>query len=186
LGDAADDAEVARAASDAAAGGAALVKIGFAGIADAARATALARAAVRGAEDGRPGAGVIVVGYADGAAVGSVSLAALLDVARAAGARGVLVDTADKSGPGLFGLVGGDALAAWVGEAHAAGLLVALAGRLAAADLPRARATGADVVGVRGAACDGGRGGRVSAERVRALRQLCAEPAPASAGVAEG
>jgi uncharacterized protein (UPF0264 family) len=97
-------------------------------------------------------------------------------VARDAGARGVLVDTADKAGPGLLGLLREDALAAWVAEAHAAGLLVALAGRLAAADLPVARALGADVAGVRGAACDGGRGGRVSPERVRALRLLCAAP----------
>ncbi|HEY0776746.1 MAG TPA: (5-formylfuran-3-yl)methyl phosphate synthase, partial [Gemmatirosa sp.] len=32
------------------------------------------------------------------------------------------------------------------------------------------REIGPDVVGVRGAACDGGRTGRISAERVRALR----------------
>ena len=41
-----------------------------------------------------------------------------------------------------------------------------LAGKLAADDLPFVRDTGADVAGVRGAACEGGRTGRVSADKV--------------------
>jgi uncharacterized protein (UPF0264 family) len=63
-----------------------------------------------------------------------------------------------------------EALATWVDEARSAGLLVALAGRLTLDALPTLRPLGADVVGVRGAACEGGRGGRVSQARVRALR----------------
>jgi hypothetical protein len=35
------------------------------------------------------------------------------------------------------------------------------------------RDTGADIAGVRGAACDGGRAGRVAAHRVALLRTLC-------------
>src|SRR5581483_9677908 len=84
-------------------------------------------------------------------------------------AHGVLLDTSDKNSLGLFGLVSEDAIRRWVERAHAAGLTVALAGRLTADDLPRVAALGADIAGVRGAACEGGRGGRVSADRVRAL-----------------
>jgi uncharacterized protein (UPF0264 family) len=60
-----------------------------------------------------------------------------------------------------------------VSEAREAGLMVALAGQLTADDLPFARDAGADIAGVRGAACDGGRSGRVSADKVRALRAVC-------------
>lgn len=96
----------------------------------------------------------------------------VIAVAERCGACGVLLDTSDKSGPGLFRLIDEDALGQWVETAHAAGLTAALAGRLTVEDLPRAAALGADIAGVRGAACEGGRGGRVSAERVRALASV--------------
>ncbi|HEX2310549.1 MAG TPA: (5-formylfuran-3-yl)methyl phosphate synthase, partial [Vicinamibacterales bacterium] len=70
----------------------------------------------------------------------------------------------------------------WVERAHDAGLLVALAGKLAADDLAYVRDAGADIAGVRGAACDGGRTGRVSAERVRRLRALCGAGPASKAG----
>jgi uncharacterized protein (UPF0264 family) len=85
------------------------------------------------------------------------------------------VDTADKGGPPLSALAPRVALAALVGRARTAGLLTALAGRLTIADVGFAARTGADVIGVRGAACDGGREGRVSAERVAALRRAVRE-----------
>ena len=60
-------------------------------------------------------------------------------------------------------------------EAHELGLEVALAGALRAEDLPVVSATGADIVGVRSAACgDGRRSGPLEAPRVRALRAVCA------------
>jgi (5-formylfuran-3-yl)methyl phosphate synthase len=59
-----------------------------------------------------------------------------------------------------------------VADAHAAGLQVALAGALRAEDLPVVRETGADIAGVRSAACrDSLRAGHLDPERVRALRR---------------
>jgi (5-formylfuran-3-yl)methyl phosphate synthase len=50
---------------------------------------------------------------------------------------------------------------------------MALAGALRAEDLPVVQATGADIAGVRSAACeDGRRTGRLDPARVRALRAL--------------
>jgi uncharacterized protein (UPF0264 family) len=179
LGDAADEAAIERAAHAFTAAGADLVKVGFAG-ASRERIGRLVSAAARGAKTGGGGnAGVIAVAYADGGRAASfepVEWAAL-------GAVGVLLDTADKSGPGLRGLVAPRALAAWVARAHEAGLLVALAGQLTADDLAFVRDAGADVAGVRGAACDGGRTGRVGADRVRLLKALCGHPAPGSGGL---
>jgi len=95
-----------------------------------------------------------------------------------AGAVGILVDTADKRGPGLRALVDRKTLAAWVARAHDAGLFVTLAGRLTADDLPFVRAAGADIAGVRGAACDGGRLGRLSPEKVWKLRSYAGSTDP--------
>jgi uncharacterized protein (UPF0264 family) len=172
------------------------VKIGFAGVGAPSRVETLLGAAVRGACAGAAGSpsaragrmrdtgidgrfGVVAVAYADADRAGSLSPDALIRIASRAGAAGVLLDTADKSGPGLAGLIGWDAVAAWVSEAHAAGLFVALAGKLTIEDLAFVRAAGADVAGVRGAACDGARTGRVSAAKVAALRAACGSGLPA-------
>jgi len=173
LGDAADDSEIERASRAFAAAGASLVKVGFAGIGSAGRAAALIAAAVRGARAGSDGkGGVVAVAYADAERGASLAPVALVEVAARAGATGVLLDTADKGGPGLRGLVEAGALAAWVAETHQTGLLVALAGKLTVDDLPFVRDAGADVAGVRGAACVGGRTGTVSADRVRLLKRV--------------
>jgi len=136
--------------------GAVLLKVGFAGTRGIAAARTIAEAAVRGA--GRGGASVVLVAYADRVDE-CMSAAALLEVASFAGATGVLLDTADKRGPRLTELLSPTAIAAWVERAHRRSLTVALAGRLRADDLPIVRRCGADVAGVRGAACDGGRAG---------------------------
>jgi len=186
LGDAADEAAIERDAHAFIAAGALFVKVGFGGITCPDRVAALTAAAVRGAAAGsgtaqgqpplfasRPDAGiggVIAVGYADMESCADSAAMALIQIAARAGAIGVLLDTADKSGPGLRGLITPHALAAWVAEAHDARLLVALAGKLTADDLGFVRDAGADIAGVRGAACDGGRMGQVTADRVRALQ----------------
>jgi uncharacterized protein (UPF0264 family) len=178
LGDGFDEASLERLARGYASAGAGMVKVGFAGISMPTRVTALLAAARRGAGDR---ANVIAVAYADADRVGSAHPRAILEAAARAGVAGVLLDTADKTGPGLRGLIGPAALQTWVAAAHGAGLLVALAGKLTADDLDVARDAGADIVGVRGAACDDGRTGRVVAERVRALRRQAhrSRPAPA-------
>ncbi len=174
LGDAGVETDIEAAARTFAVAGAALVKVGFAGITEARRINKLLAATVRGARRaGTGGCGVIAVAYADAHTVASVTPAALPAIAAHNGAAGVLLDTADKTGPGLRDAMAPRAIQAWVAEAHEYGLLVALAGKLSRADLRFARDCGADVAGVRGAACDDGRNGRVSVERVRLLLAAC-------------
>jgi uncharacterized protein (UPF0264 family) len=168
LGDAADPRAIARAAGTAVLAGAAFVKVGFAGVADEVRAHGLAAAARSGTRK-HAGAALVLVAYADWRAVGSLAPRRVVTLAAAAGASGVLLDTADKTVP-LFMRESPEVVGAWVADAHAAGLFAALAGGLTEADFPTARALGADLVGVRGAACVGGRTGRVTAARVAALR----------------
>jgi uncharacterized protein (UPF0264 family) len=190
LGDAHDCRDIEASARDYACRGAWLVKVGLAGIGSAARAFNLFEAAVRGvsqsarddrAQDLVPG--VIAVAYADASLAASVPPDRLIAPAARAGARGILLDTFDKSGPGLRELMTIALLEAWVRSAKAEGLLVALAGRLSANDLPWVGAAGADVVGVRGAACEGGRAGRVTSTHVRRLRSLCERIGDATATI---
>jgi (5-formylfuran-3-yl)methyl phosphate synthase len=164
----------ALAAVGAARSGAAYVKLGIVGVSGAADAVAVLRAA-RAAVDGE--AFVVAVAYADAGRVASRPLAPyeLVATARAAGVHGCLVDTAVKDGRGLLSWLDPDALAALVADAHAAGLEIALAGELRADELPVVRATGADIAGVRSAACrDGRRTAALDPDRIAALRAVCA------------
>jgi (5-formylfuran-3-yl)methyl phosphate synthase len=154
--------------------GAAYVKIGLWGTSTREEAVAVLRAA-REAVEGE--AAVIAVAYADAARVPSRPLppGELVGAARRAGVAGCLVDTAVKDGRGLLAWLAPDALAEIAGEAHAVGLEIGLAGGLRAEDLPAIRATGADIAGVRSAACrDGRRTGALDPGRIEELRAMCA------------
>jgi (5-formylfuran-3-yl)methyl phosphate synthase len=172
LGDAADEPAIEQTARAFAGLGASFLKLGFAGISSTDRVAALITAAVSGARRDS-GSRVVAVAYADADRAGSISPLRLVDVAARAGATGVLLDTFDKQQGGLRELVAWRALADWVASAHDTGLFVAIAGKLTASDLPYVRDAGADIAGVRGAACEGGRTGCVTADRVRALRHAC-------------
>jgi uncharacterized protein (UPF0264 family) len=178
LGDAADEGAIERAAFEFAAAGTTFVKVGFASITSPVLAMRLIAAAVRGARDGSEATcGVVAVGYGDADPTSSMDPLALVDAASQAGAIGVLLDTADKQGPGLPRIMSTRTVTAWIARARDAGLLTALAGRLTMSDLPWVRDCGADIAGVRGAACDGGRTGHTSAEKVRRLRAAALEDA---------
>jgi uncharacterized protein (UPF0264 family) len=187
LGDALDEESLEGLARRFATAGAAFVKVGFAGIVDSNRVRALLAAATRGVRTCRSSSasatGVIAVAYADATRAVSLSPGELLDVAADACASGVLLDTFDKAREGLITLAATPTLARWVADAHDVGLIAAVAGKLSAGDIPLMRAIGADIAGVRGAACEGGRTGVVVAENVRMLRGLCvSDHGPAEAG----
>ncbi|HET9358350.1 MAG TPA: (5-formylfuran-3-yl)methyl phosphate synthase [Vicinamibacterales bacterium] len=172
LGDAEDERYIERKAFEYAAAGCTFVKVGFAAASSTARTGSLLATAVRGARHGSGDrCGVVAVAYVDEYDVMSGAPADLIDLASREGARGVLLDTANKSGPGLTRLVRPRALRAWVSRAHDRGLLTAVAGRLTLEDLPSVQDSGADIAGVRGAACEGGRTGRVTATNVRLLKE---------------
>ncbi len=163
----------ALAAVGAARSGAAYVKVGLWGTFATDEAVAVLRA-VRDAVDGE--AAVIAASYADAERVPGRPLPPgdVVEAARRAGVGGCLLDTAVKDGRGLFEWLTPEALATLVSEGHAAGLEMALAGALRADDLSLVRATGADIAGVRAAACrDGLRTARLDAERIGRLRAEC-------------
>jgi (5-formylfuran-3-yl)methyl phosphate synthase len=153
--------------------GAVILKLGFAGISGRqAVVTRLAAALDQARRVGSPA--VVAVAYADHTRAPAPSPTDVLWASARAGAAGVLLDTFVKDGRDLFASVSDEALAKWIAEARARGLLVAVAGSLGLDAIARVADAGPDVIGVRGAACEGGRLGRVSAERVRQLRAAIA------------
>ena len=173
LGDLASAAEAEALARAYAFAGASFAKIGFAGMTSPARVEQILTAAVHGAAE-RPESiatcAIVAVAYADARGVDAIEADALIQCAVRSGVRGVLLDTAMKEGPGLGELVEPAWLKTWVADARSAGLWVALAGKLTEDDVALARDADADIIGVRGAVCDGGRIGVVSADKVRRFR----------------
>jgi uncharacterized protein (UPF0264 family) len=169
IGDAGDAellAEKARAAAEA---GATFVKVGFADARDLGMVRARLSRVMDGALRSPTPCAVVAVAYADWHEVGAAAPSTVVAAAGAQGAMGVLVDTVRKDGAGLFRCLGRASLECLVQDARSRSLLVALAGRITVEDLAFAYEAGVEIVGVRGAACDGGREGCVRESRVREL-----------------
>jgi uncharacterized protein (UPF0264 family) len=146
------------------------VKLGFRSVAEVSRVATLISAAVEVAAWAAHRPAVVAVAYADWERCGSLAPDAFPDLAARCGAGGLLLDTLGKTGARLFSIWDPERVARWIARAHAAGLIVALGGGLQADDVALAAETGCDIIGVRGAACEGGRAGRVSTSQVRRLR----------------
>ncbi|MEO8881666.1 MAG: (5-formylfuran-3-yl)methyl phosphate synthase [Gemmatimonadaceae bacterium] len=169
LGDSGDSDALAFAAREAAEAGAMFVKVGFADVRELGAVRARVARVMDGALLPSSPCAVVAVAYADWDELGGAAPSTVLAAATAEGAMGVLVDTVRKDGAGLFRCLGRAALGSLVREARERALLVALAGRITLEDLGFAYEAGAEIVGVRGAACEGGREGRVRESRVREL-----------------
>ncbi|MEI6505310.1 MAG: (5-formylfuran-3-yl)methyl phosphate synthase [Planctomycetota bacterium] len=118
----------------------------------------------------------VAVAYADWARAKAPEPEALIAAAGAVGAVTLLIDTSDKAGPGLVAACGLSRLTDWVARAGDVGMRVALAGRLEPAEIHLVAASGAAIVGVRSAACRGGRMGRVDRGNVTALVSTLKDP----------
>jgi uncharacterized protein (UPF0264 family) len=143
------------------------VKLGLAGVVTSDAAAALLRSAVEAAGITPCHPKVVAVAYADrdaGLAPGEV-----VRSAAQVGAEGVLLDTVGKDGRDLFAFMSAEEVKIWVRSARASGLISAVAGSLGPESLGSIREIGPSILGVRGAACAGGRGGRIDVEKVRAL-----------------
>ncbi len=114
---------------------------------------------------------LVLVAYADWQSVDAPAPDEIRQLAVRFGAAGILLDTASKAAGTLVQLWSSDALSVFVSQSRAVGLLVALGGSLSAPDFRAAIHAGADIIGVRGSACSGGRNGRIELPLVRSLRE---------------
>ena len=147
------------------------LKLGFAGVRSPDQVGILIEIAVSMTSGMAAAPRIVAVAYADPERAGTVPPSLIPPLAEAAGAAGVLLETHGKDGRGLLEWLPCGALVDWVAVAREAGLLAALAGSLRPRDLALVGRAQPDVVGVRGAACSGGRQGRVSEDRVRRFRR---------------
>lgn len=173
--------DLAAAVREAANHGVDFVKVGLLG--GAKQAAGLLRELVAAGRDSNRRMRVVAVVYVDAPQPDGPAPLSLPAIAAAADADGVMLDTFDKSDDtSLLTHMQESSLLRFVTLARSAGLLSGLAGSLSLESIARLRDVAPDVVGVRGAACAGGRTGRVSAARVRRLVQLT-RPPPSPSGV---
>lgn len=111
----------------------------------------------------------VAVVYADWYSAAAPAPHEILAQAADLGCRSVLVDTFDKRRGNLFRMLAPYQLEQLIAQIRRRQFHLVLAGSLSVTDLPRAVALGPDWIAVRGAACEGGRAGRVTRERVRQL-----------------
>ena len=150
------------------------IKAGLYGLKTKEEAVYLMQSVTKAVRDYNSSIKVVATGYADARRVGSVNPMLIPDIAHEAEADIAMIDTAIKDGKNLFAFLTINQLRNFVNAAHDHGLEAALAGSLRKEDLPAVYALGADVVGLRGAACTHGDrvDGRITRETVRELVEV--------------
>jgi hypothetical protein len=114
----------------------------------------------------------VVVAYADWLRAAAPPVAEVAGCMTVGPWTTVLIDTFVKDGSTLLDFLSAAEVAAIVQTCRVARMKVALAGSLGPAEIERLRGAAPDWFAVRGAACAGGREGRVEEGRVRALAAL--------------
>lgn len=154
--------------------GVAFAKIGLAGCRSCADWPSRWRAAIaKWPVSVRP----VAVVYADESLADSPPPEQVLAAAMAGGCPALLVDTWDKSRGTLFDHWAPKDVAKFCRQVRAAEIAVVLAGSLHGESLQTAAACRPNLIAVRGAVCEGGRVGTISAARVRHVLAKLQEPA---------
>lgn len=123
----------------------------------------------------------VAVAYADWQSVAAPPPVNVIAAALDTGCAGVLIDTCRKDSGRLVELVSREQLTEWVNRVHQAGRFIALAGRIAYADLERLAEVPADVIAVRSAVCLAQvRNADVSSELVASIRERLQQVCPAT------
>ncbi len=169
---------VALAALGAATLGVNYIKVGLRELKNKEDAVYLMRSVVKAVRECDSSIRVVATGYADAHRVGSVSPLMIPIIAREAECDLAMVDTAVKDGKTLLDFLTVEQLKSLVAEAHGYDLQAALAGSLKKEHLQTLCEIGADIVGLRSAACTSGDRvyGRITRENVRELVQAVKNP----------
>jgi uncharacterized protein (UPF0264 family) len=115
----------------------------------------------------------VLVIYAD--QVDPSAAAQIVNAATEEGLSVVLLDTFDKSNGNVFAHWTATHISDLFRSARRRSMTGVLAGSIGLADLRRGYLTGADLIGVRGAVCDGDRAGSLSRQRLNELMAAFAE-----------
>jgi len=162
------------AALGAAVSGANYVKVGLKGSKTVDEAIFLMQHVTRTVKEFDTRTKVVLAGYADFHRAATLDPFLLPDIARRADCDVVMVDTFIKDGNSLFDFMDEASCKQFIDNGHTRDLQVALAGSIKLPEIPALKHVGADIVGIRGAACSHGDRltGTIQAENVRALVEL--------------
>ena len=163
--------------------GADYLKAGLHGITNYEQALAMMEAVVRAVRMVSPDILVVACGYADFRRYGGVSYRDVVQAAIDANCDVAMLDTAIKDGKTLFDALTLDEMREFVDLAKDGGLMVALAGSVKKEHIEALVDIRPDIVGVRGAVCDGGdRTNGITRDKVEAFmayfRSVCPERGP--------
>jgi uncharacterized protein (UPF0264 family) len=114
----------------------------------------------------------VAVAYADWQTAGAPPLEEVLRQGGRLGCGAALLDTYEKRCGGLFDHCSAGEVADWIALAQRLGMRAVVAGSLSVQTAARAAAFCPDYIAVRGAACRGGRAGRLDGQRIAALRAV--------------
>ncbi len=150
------------------------IKVGLFGVKTIEEAVFLVQKANRAAKECNPQIKIAVAGYADAKSIGAINPLKIPEIAHKAAAEVAMIDTYIKDGKNLFDHLDFQQLNNFVQNAHDYGLEAALAGSLRKQDLPVVARLGADIAGLRGAACtDNNRvAGQISKDKVAELVEV--------------
>jgi (5-formylfuran-3-yl)methyl phosphate synthase len=150
------------------------VKVGLCGFETPDKAISLLQNINKAAKDFNPKIKIVAVGYADAERIGGLYPMQIPEIASNAKVEVAMLDTAVKDGKSLFDFLKTDQIKKFVSCTHDLGLEAALAGSLKKEDLPAVYALGADVAGLRGAACTNNDrvDGQLKQELVRELVEI--------------
>lgn len=151
--------------------GLAAVKVGLAGVVSRLRW----RDDLVAVRDRLPaGLPLVAASYADTARAGAPEPEGVLEASVELGSGWIVLDTWDKSGGNSLEYLGKPRARRLIEQAAKAGISLVLAGGLVETRIDDAASLAPALVGVRGAACEGGRTGAVSAARVQSISQRLA------------
>ncbi len=129
------------------------IKVGLYGFKTADDAIFLLENVRKAAKEHNPKIKIAATGYADSERIGTVNPLLIPQIANDAQADVAMLDTAIKDGKNLFDYLNNSQLEQFIASAHDFKLQAALAGSLRKQDLPVVYGLGADIAGLRGAAC---------------------------------
>lgn len=154
--------------------GANMVKIGLKGPRKAKSAAYLVEQVVKAVRGADESAKVVVCAYGDFKRAGTIKPILIPKIASETGADVAMLDTAIKDGKPLTDFLQAEELKNFIDKAHSFDIWAALAGSLGLKELRELKRLNPDVVGIRGAACEGGdrKKGRISEEHVRMLKKI--------------
>ena len=150
------------------------IKAGLYGLKAPEEAVYLIKNVVKAVKECNSSIKVVATGYADAERVGAINPLLVPEIAHKAQADIAMLDTAIKDGKSLFTFLTMAQLRSFVEAAHNYSLKVALAGSLKKEELLAVHVLGADVAGLRGAACtlSDRVNGRITREKVRELVEV--------------